>query len=165
MASNKFGAVDLSKETAEERREKIMERISAIQKILDCELKVTLYKADLHTDTTFSNIIDGLRLSEVKFDHADETYGVHIVANGIGEIPYPLNLLDTFELGKEPEKNFVPEHTLAAAALASATVRLLPVEKLQEFIDRARGKGAINDEQYILIYKHFLDEELQDDQA
>lgn len=91
---------------------------------------------------------------------------MHVVAEGVGEIPYALSILETFEAGKEPEKTFVHEHTLAAAALASATSRILPLNKLQEFIDGARKKGILTDEQYLLLYRHYLaHEELEDDQA
>lgn len=170
MTSKSYGAVDLTKITSEERREEVMQKVQALQSRLGCKLQVTIYREGLHPEPELKTIVESLRLSDIRFKtgHGNETenYGVHVVADGVGEIPYALSILETFEAGKEPEKTFVPEHTLAAAALASATSRILPLNKLQEFIDGARSKGVINDEQYLLLYKHYLDqEELEDDQA
>jgi|GEM_PF-5736953 len=161
MTSKSFGAVDLTKITSEERREEVMQKVQALQSRLGCELKVTLYREHLHSEPLFTQIVDSLRLSEVRFKTADgtENYGVHVVADGIGEIPYALNILESLDVGKEPESSFVPEQVLATAALASATSRTLSLDKLQAFVDGARSQGIITDEQYLLIYKHYLDDE------
>ena len=154
-------AIDLKKITSTERLQEVHEKVNELQKRLGRELQVIIYSSTLYHEGMFDDLAASMRLSVMSFntgrDGQKETYAVRIIIPKIGEIPFALSCGEIYTTGEPlPDKPALCEQTQAALALASAVRKSLDSDQLYGFLNAARNKGKINDDQFLLVTSQFL---------
>lgn len=89
--------------------QEIKTRISALQKRLGVQLQVTIYKDSLNTADDFKKAASDCRMSTLDTGYTpgkkedNPSYAVRVVAEGIGEIPYPLLCDEIYQIGESSQ--------------------------------------------------------------
>ena len=153
-------AIDLKNITEEERLQAVHAKVDELQKRLGRELQVIIYSSTHYPEDVFDDIATSMRLSVISFstgDNQKEKYAVRVTVAKVGEIPFALSCGEIYTTGEPPpDKPALCEQTQAALALASAVRKSLDSDQLYGFLNAARNKGKINDDQFLLVTSQFL---------
>jgi hypothetical protein len=153
-------AIDLTKITQEERLQEVHAKVDELQKRLGRELQVIIYSSTHYPEDVFDDIATSMRLSVISFstgDNKKEKYAVRVTVAKVGEIPFALSCGEIYTAGGTPsEEPALCEQTQAALALASVVTSSLDSDQLYGFLNAARNKGKINDDQFLLVTSQFL---------
>lgn len=153
-------AIDLKKITQEERLQDVHAKVDELQKRLGRELQVITYSSTLYPEDVFDDIAASMRLSVISFstgDNKKEKYAVRVTVAKVGEIPFALSCGEIYTAGgTASEEPTLCEQTQAALALASVVLKSLDADQLHGFLNAARNKGKINDDQFLLVTSQFL---------
>lgn len=90
--------------------EEIKARVSELQNRLGCQLQVTIYKDSLNTADDFKKAASDCRMSVLETGYNpgkkedNPSYAVRVVAEGIGEIPYPLMCDEVYLIGQSAQE-------------------------------------------------------------
>tara|TARA_R110001592_G_scaffold363387_1_gene686829 strand:+ start:17111 stop:17593 length:483 start_codon:yes stop_codon:yes gene_type:complete len=144
----------------------IKARVKSLQESLGCQLQVTVYNSKLNSSDDLLSAAKDCRMSIITEEGAKEwhpgresasIYAVNIVAEEFGEIPYALMAESIYVEGeKGAGKQAFSEHTLAMASLTTAVTQCLDYDQLYKFLQTAKERGKITEEQFLLSKKHFL---------
>lgn len=86
--------------------EEIKMRVSELQKRIGRQLQVTIYKDSLNAADDFKKAASDCRMSTLETGYTpgkkedNPSYAVRVVAEGIGEIPYPLICEEIYLIGE-----------------------------------------------------------------
>lgn len=90
--------------------QEIKDRVEHLQKRLGRQLQVTIYKDILNTADDFKKAASDCRMSILNAGYTpgkkedNPTYAVRVVAEGIGEIPYPLVCDEIYLIGESVQE-------------------------------------------------------------
>lgn len=86
--------------------QEIKDQVEQLQKRLGCQLQVTIYKDTLNSADDLEKAANNCRMSIINAGYTpgkkedSPTYAVRVVAEGIGEIPYPLMCNEVYLIGQ-----------------------------------------------------------------
>lgn len=90
--------------------QEIKNRVEQLQERLGCQLQVTIYKDILNTADDLKKAVNDCRMSIINAGYTpgkkedNPTYAVRVVAEGIGEIPYPLMCNEVYLVGQSAQE-------------------------------------------------------------